>query len=269
MSGVRLDSRAANTLARKTAKAQKRRVRHKQDSSKETRNAVMDERTRMVIFKLINAGYYDSMAGCISSGKEAVVFRGAGEERDVAVKIFKTTLSEFRNRVEYVSGDHRYRNAGNLDKQKPMKLITLWAEKEFRNLTRAHKAGLPVPEPLLCKGHVLLMEFVGRDGEAAPRLSDVELSDSRARKVLSTLLRFVRSLYHECSLVHADLSPFNVLFNHGKKVRVIDFGQAVDHKSHPKAQEYLRRDLQNLHDHFSHVTEQSVDDMLQEVLRVE
>eukprot|EP01093_Parvamoeba_rugata_P001858 TRINITY_DN12334_c0_g1_i1.p1 TRINITY_DN12334_c0_g1~~TRINITY_DN12334_c0_g1_i1.p1 ORF type:complete len:381 (-),score=-8.98 TRINITY_DN12334_c0_g1_i1:35-1177(-) len=266
MSGLRVDGRSANTLARKTAKAQKSRVRKDRDNAKQTRNAVLDERTRTIIFKLVNAGHFDQLGGCISSGKEAVVFQAPLAEAYVAVKVFKTTLNEFRNRCDYMVGDHRYRQYKNLEKLQPTKLVQLWADKEFRNLCRAHKHGLPVPEPLLCKDHVLVLEFIGTAGKAALRLSDVELSSRRSRKVLATLLQFVRDLYHKCSLVHGDLSPYNVLFTEEKEVVVIDFGQAVDPKSHPRAQYYLRRDLEALHRHFSHVTEKSVDDMLEEVL---
>lgn len=49
-------------------------------------------------------------------------------------------------------------------------MVKLWAEKELRNLTRMHNAGLPVPEPKLLKSHVLLMDFIGKDGWPAPKL---------------------------------------------------------------------------------------------------
>ena len=45
-----------------------------------------------------------------------------------------------------------------------------WAEKEMRNLVRMHSVQLPVPEPILLRGHVLVMEFIGREGWAAPKL---------------------------------------------------------------------------------------------------
>ena len=52
----------------------------------------------------------------------------------------------------------------------PRKMVRLWAEKELRNLTRMFKEGLPVPEPKILKSHVLLMEFIGKDGWPAPKL---------------------------------------------------------------------------------------------------
>jgi RIO kinase 1 len=49
-------------------------------------------------------------------------------------------------------------------------MVKTWAEKEMRNLARLRAAGIPAPAPLLLRLHVLVMEFVGDDGVAAPRL---------------------------------------------------------------------------------------------------
>lgn len=49
-------------------------------------------------------------------------------------------------------------------------MVRTWAEKEMRNLTRMHSVQLPVPEPILLRGHVLVMEFIGHEGWAAPKL---------------------------------------------------------------------------------------------------
>lgn len=49
-------------------------------------------------------------------------------------------------------------------------MVRTWAEKEMRNLVRMHTVGLPVPEPILLRSHVLLMEFIGKDGWPAPKL---------------------------------------------------------------------------------------------------
>lgn len=46
----------------------------------------------------------------------------------------------------------------------------MWAEKELRNLTRLHAAGIRCPKPHLLRMHVLVMDFIGQDGVAALRL---------------------------------------------------------------------------------------------------
>lgn len=54
-------------------------------------------------------------------------------------------------------------------------MVRLWAEKEMRNLVRMHSAGLPVPQPILLRSHVLLMSFIGKDGWPAPKLKVIIL----------------------------------------------------------------------------------------------
>jgi len=56
-------------------------------------------------------------------------------------------------------------------------MVRLWAEKEMRNLTRMHSAGLPVPQPILLRSHVLMMSFIGKDGWPAPKLKVIVLHD--------------------------------------------------------------------------------------------
>ena len=59
---------------------------------------------------------------------------GAEVPRECAVKVFKTTLNEFKTRDRYIKDDHRFKD--RLGKQNPRKTIKLWAEKEMCNLSR-------------------------------------------------------------------------------------------------------------------------------------
>lgn len=54
-------------------------------------------------------------------------------------------------------------------------MVRLWAEKEMRNLTRMHSAGLPVPQPILLRSHVLMMSFIGKGGWPAPKLKVIAI----------------------------------------------------------------------------------------------
>lgn len=40
----------------------------------------MDPRTRMILFKLLNQGFFRQIDGCLSTGKEANVYYAVGEE---------------------------------------------------------------------------------------------------------------------------------------------------------------------------------------------
>eukprot|EP01138_Halocafeteria_seosinensis_P000722 gb/GECG01000739.1/.p1 GENE.gb/GECG01000739.1/~~gb/GECG01000739.1/.p1 ORF type:complete len:743 (+),score=110.06 gb/GECG01000739.1/:1-2229(+) len=184
----------------------------------------------------------------------------SGEDAAVAVKIFRTTLNEFKNRKDYITGDRRFRHV-NLKKESPRKIITIWAKKEFANLCRIYRAGIPCPEPLLARKHILLQSFIGVDGWPAPELHEVgrgktndpgKLSDKQWQKIYYQVARIICALYHRCRLVHADLSERNLLW-YDKKVWVIDVAQAVQ-REHPRADEFLMRDIRNITNYFQRRT---------------
>lgn len=53
---------------------------------------------------------------------------------EVVLKVFKTTLNEFKNRDRYMNDDRHFKD--HFSKLNPRKVIRLWAEKEMYNLGR-------------------------------------------------------------------------------------------------------------------------------------
>jgi RIO kinase 1 len=123
-------------------------------------------------------------------------------------------------------------------------MVKVWAEKEMRNLKRIYGAGIPCPNPYLLKSHVLVMDFLGKDGWCAPRLKEVTLSTEQLLDCYLTICVDVRRMYHECNLVHGDLSEYNLLW-HNERAVIIDVSQSVEH-AHPFANDFLRKDLSNV-----------------------
>jgi RIO kinase 1 len=152
----------------------------------------------------------------------------------------------FKDRERYVSGEFRFRN-GHC-KGNPRKMVGLWAEKEVRNLKRiALIDGLiKVPVPHILKNNIIVMDFVGENGIAAPRLRDAGIHDWRA--IYDQTVLIIRRLYQRCKLVHADLSEYNLLYHQGE-VWIIDVSQSVEH-DHPMALDFLRRDCLIISDFF-------------------
>ncbi|GFH17689.1 RIO kinase [Haematococcus lacustris] len=207
----------------------------------------IDPRTRMVLFKMLNRGLFLGINGCISTGKEANVYHAStGTGSDLAIKIYKTSILVFKDRDRYVSGDFRFRNG--YCRSNPRKMVKMWAEKEMRNLARLRAAGIRAPAPLQLRMHVLVMDFIGEDGVAAPRLRDADLPLPRLREAYTELVCVVRTLYQKCRLVHADLSEYNILVHKGE-LHIIDVSQAVD-LDHPKALDFLREDCLHVNDFF-------------------
>lgn len=209
---------------------------------------VFDYRTVMAVYRLMNRGIIKKLYGTVATGKEARVYWGKSPSgEDLAVKIYLVWTAEFRkSRLKYIMGDPRFENVS----RDPVKLIEAWCRKEFRNLKRAHSVGLPVPRPIAFEENILVMEFLGEDGTPYPLLKEKTPSDPQ--KVLENLKLFIKRLYHEAGLVHADLSEYNVMIRNGDEIVVIDFGSAVL-TSHPNAVEFLSNDIRNIFRYFKEI----------------
>ncbi|CAJ1817659.1 unnamed protein product [Sphenostylis stenocarpa] len=207
----------------------------------------IDPRTRMVLFKMLNRGVFHDINGCISTGKEANVYHATKSDgQELAIKIYKTSVLVFKDRDRYVQGDFRFRNG--YCKHNPRKMVKTWAEKEMRNLMRLKAAGIRCPTPYLLRLHVLVMEFIGKSGWAAPRLKDAALSLDKLREGYVEVIIAMRTLYQKCKLVHGDLSEYNILYYEGH-LYIIDVSQAVD-PEHPHALDFLREDCVHVSDFF-------------------
>ncbi|XP_022191489.2 serine/threonine-protein kinase RIO1 [Nilaparvata lugens] len=248
--GPVLPHKAANYLMESSKRAEADRIRTKDKCDRATAEQVMDPRTRMILFKLLNRGTIECVNGCISTGKEANVYHATAlkdnEVKHLAIKIYKTSILIFKDRDKYVSGEFRFRHG--YCRHNPRKMVRTWAEKEMRNLVRLHTNGLPVPEPLLLRSHVLLMEFLGENGWPSPKLKDVELSTSTACQLYRDIVIMMWKMFNKCKLVHADLSEYNMLYHNGEAY-IIDVSQSVEH-DHPMALEFLRKDCTNISDFF-------------------
>ena len=223
-----------------------------------TSEQVLDPRTRMILLQMINRNVVSEIHGCLSTGKEANVYHSisSSENEDApsvhrAIKVYKTSILVFKDRDKYVTGEFRFRQGYNKSNNRSM--VKLWAEKEMRNLRRIYVAGIPCPEPVHLRLHVLVMGFVGSSkGRPAPRLKDVEFDipepETRWRAHYMELLGYMRVMYQTCRLVHADLSEYNILY-HKDKLYIIDVSQSVEH-DHPRSLEFLRMDIKNVNDFF-------------------
>ena len=227
----------------------KGKTKDKDKSDRSVVEKVIDKKTEKQFEKWQKNGVVKEINGCISTGKEANVYHAvtpAGKE--LAIKIYKVETMVFRDREEYIEGEHRFKK-GHV-RSSPYKLIKVWAEKEFRNLKRIRDAGLNCPEPILMKDNLIMMEFLGNDGNALPRLKDATFDANEVSDRYNEILAIMRDLYQKCNLVHGDLSSYNLLWNEKtKKIFVIDVSQSVE-DSHPLSQHFLRRDIRNINREF-------------------
>ncbi|KAJ8378164.1 hypothetical protein AAFF_G00245500 [Aldrovandia affinis] len=246
---LKLSNQVYNALKQHCYAEQRRSARLHEKKEHSTAEHAVDPRTRLLMYKMVNAGILENINGCISTGKEAVVFHADGgslEDKTIpeecVLKVFKTTLNEFKNRDQYTTDYYRFKD--RFSKLNPRKIIRMWAEKEMHNLTRMRKAGILCPEVVVLKKHILVMSFIGQNHVPAPKLKEVKLGSEDMRGAYYQVLHMMQQLYEECSLVHADLSEYNMLWHEGK-VWVIDVSQSVE-LTHPHGLEFLFRDCRNV-----------------------
>ena len=72
--GPKVSDQAINKVLEQNKKENKERFRVKDKADRATIEQVMDPRTRMILFKLLNRGFISEINGCISTGKEANVY---------------------------------------------------------------------------------------------------------------------------------------------------------------------------------------------------
>jgi RIO kinase 1 len=222
-------------------------MREKRSEEMESLEEVFDRSTLMIVYRLLNRGYIKKINGVVRSGKESRLYWGVGRRnKPIAIKIFLTTSAEFlKGRMMYLQGDERFKSA----RKDTRSLINLWALKEFKNLQLAGEVGLRVPAPLKVDGNVLLMEFVGKNGEPAPLLRETPLN--HPARIYDKIAEAVRTLYQKAKLVHGDLSEYNIMIANSQPI-IFDFAQAVI-TEHPMARSFLERDLLRMNEYFSKI----------------
>ncbi|MBP2143557.1 RIO kinase 1 [Methanococcus voltae] len=211
--------------------------------SLKTENEVFDKRTLMNLYNLLVGKHVDELSGIINSGKEAVVFRAEGTDRETgeleeyAVKVYRVSNCDFKTMWKYIQGDPRF----HLKRSSTRQIINAWVEKEFRNLLRAGDY-INTPFAILKRENVLLMELIcDEDGNPCPRLKDCKVD---YEKFYAQIRDDIKTLYQDAKLVHGDLSEYNILVQDEEPV-YIDFSQGVI-SQHPLSKTLLIRDIKNV-----------------------
>lgn len=119
-----------------------------------------------------------------------------------------------------------------------------WVANEFDVLGRLWSAGVSVPYPVQRSGNEILLEYLGDDEGAAPRLVHAALAPGQAVDLFTQAVANLRRCAAH-GIVHGDLSPYNMLVWADRLV-LIDFPQSVDPIACPDGFLLLERDISNL-----------------------
>ena len=176
-----------------------RKDKFKQDREDfKTKHGVFDSFTNRTLFKLITRGHFRGLESPINVGKESNVFSAlTNDNTRVIVKIYRLETCDFNTMFSYIKDDPRYLQL----KRKKRKIIFTWVQREYRNLIKAREAQVNVPIPLTFLNNVLVLEFIGKNDEIAPKLKDK--IPKNKKDFFDKAVENIRKLY-KAGLVHAD-----------------------------------------------------------------
>lgn len=208
------------------------------------------------LLPLLEEGLIDEVIGQLMSGKEATVYIVRCGDSIRCAKVYKdANQRSFRKSSSYQEG----RKVKNSRQARAMEKGSrygrqmqeeAWQNAEVDALYRLAAAGVRVPQPHICFEGVLLMDLVvDGDGNVAPRLNDVALSEELALAYHAMLVnQVVRMLC--AGIIHGDLSEYNILVGADGPI-IIDLPQAIDAAGNSSAAEMFERDVINLRSYFS------------------
>lgn len=216
--------------------------------------------------EVIRAGHAAAIVGELKSGKEATVYLARGPDGLLVVKRYRPfTGRRVHTDPTYRQGQvFRDREARAFERRTRFGrrlAAETWIAAEFATLRRLCRArDLPVPHVFARVGACIVMEFIADEpgGERpAPRLIDAPVQSSEARSLHAQIMLAVIGLF-ERHVVHADLSPYNVLLpaaalppggsepSPRRRPILIDFPQAVDPRKNPAAHDLLAHDVKQM-----------------------
>ena len=204
---------------------------------------------------LVDDGLIDEVISRLMSGKEADVFIVRCGDNIRCAKVYKDAVKRsFKKAAQYQEGrkvrsGRQARAMGKRSNYGRQQQEEIWQNAEVDALSRLARAGVRVPETFGCVDGVLLMELITDDeGEVAPRLGDVLMSEEQAIEDHTLMMHYIKLML--CAgIVHGDLSEFNVLVDDYGPV-IIDLPQAVNAAANNNAQEMFARDVNNMRRHY-------------------
>ncbi len=195
----------------------------------------------------------------IRGGKEAEVYRVRNSETKefYALKLYKDNKNYSYNLynpyIENVRINPKYgkmiRSRTYRGRKYMSQLRTL---REFKVMERNYHTNFDqlagIPKPIAVAENSILMDFIGQDGNPAPRLDNIKLNENQnievCQKIFNTIEYFLKN-----GIIHSDLSSFNILWHLGNPW-IIDFPQAIDMNVNPNWKDFLKRDINNVSNYF-------------------
>ncbi len=188
-------------------------------------------RDALALKHFVDRGVLDAVGIKLGVGKEADVYDGLSPSGyRVAIKFHRVGRPSFKQ-------TKRLRTYGEASSWYRQSCIA--ARREYEALETLYPLGVKVPKPIAYNRHAIIMDMIIGD----PLYVVTDLPDPL--QVFTKIMEDVKKAYQEASMIHADLSEFNVIIKPDFDILIIDWPQWVS-RSHSRSLDYLRRDVTNL-----------------------
>lgn len=171
----------------------------------------------------------------IGVGKEADIYVGrTGEGNAVGVKFYRIGRASIKKHK-------RFREVG-LEAANYLASSKIAAQREIQALRILYPKGVSVPAPVFRNRHMIVTSLI--EGELLAHVDKL----SKPEALLWEIIKSVKMAL-KAGIIHCDLSHYNILITPDERHVIIDWPQWV-RPSHPNADLYLRRDIENIADFF-------------------
>jgi len=217
---------------------------------------------------LSRAGWFDTVLYRVKSGKEAMVYcceanpstgldllaakvylppRSRSSKYYGEYNIGRDLLDEYGQPRRGKRRTSNRRKKRTRDEKHHLDEIS-WLQHEYQTQCTVYDAGAKVPQPLAVNNNAVLMSYVGNHRQAAPTLQSLALNPLEAGDLFTQILDQI-ALFLSLDRIHGDLSAYNILV-WNNDFSIIDFPQAINAQTHPRAFHFLHRDIDRVYRYF-------------------
>lgn len=190
---------------------------------------------------LVDKNIIEKFGKPLGVGKESDVYDALTPDgTQVAVKIHRLGRTSFRDVKRKRSYTTQYTYTPDWHRRS-----TIAAKKEYIALKLLDPHDIAAPKPIARNRHILVMSMI--EGAELYRYPTIP----NPKAVLEEILDNIRLAYQKAKIIHADLSPYNIILQPNQHILIIDWPQHI-RTDHPNADNLLKRDLRNILKFFKH-----------------
>ncbi|CAL8073348.1 unnamed protein product [Orchesella dallaii] len=197
-------------------------------SPSSTVDTIVDKKSKVILDKLRQKGILKGALKPIHANNSFTVFHATGgmlkrRDRDATSSINSTlsppssTCSILKLRLPKECCIKVFKNdkteSPTTSMEDEPKIIN--AKKEMAHLNRMARAGIPCPQVQFLLGHILVTDFLGKDGSPAKKLKDAhDFTNSRSalKSAYDQISNHMKTLFKTCHLVLGDLFDTNIVW---------------------------------------------------------